>query len=668
DSNKRDAKVRLIFATTYNPEEVLLKTLLRRIPIIINLPCIFERTIFEKEEFVIQFLKQESERIGKDILLSDRLLQLLINYDYSGNVHELKNFISITCANALHSNSNKNSLELYVYHLPENIISSVKVMDKNNYKDNSLINVNNIKASPRSYKITEFYNELLKVSLEYIDQNEKLDQYLNTIFNVIKRYFDYIVYEKNYSDYKLKSIEQILSQISNHCIDKYNILLPGNFNFVIARNIYSKMTNGSYINRWEHDHFLEFETLLKKMNRYFKDEMIISKEILEKINNLLDVPVSKIDELLILYIIKYFNRKVQVNKTRGIIICHGYSTASSIADVANRLIGNLIFDAIDMPLECNFEEVVVALKKTIILNQHYEEIIILVDIGSLESIGDTLSDIPNINIGVINNVSTGIAIDVGMMIKQDVSMINILNKVTQEAKIDFKAVINQTKEKAIVFTSENNIEVTNKIIALFEDSLPNSLNIHLVSVDYLELLENGKNCEIFNSYDVVFICGTLNPNISDKEYIALEDVISFNKGLKLKQLLFKNDDESTFELFRQNIIKNFSMQNLVEFLTILNVDKVLSLVQESIFILQDKLKVKFTVKTEIGLQMHICCLVERLVTKTPIALYSELDSFEKNHKEFINYVKLSFSNIVEHYRVDLPVSEIAWIHDYVSNN
>ncbi|WMJ89138.1 sigma 54-interacting transcriptional regulator [Anaerocolumna sp. MB42-C2] len=667
DSHKREAKVRLIFATTYNPEEVLLKTLLRRIPVIINLPSLFERTIFEKEELVIRFLKQESNRIGMEILLSNKLLQLLLDYDYSGNVRELKNCISITCANALHSH-NKESLELYVYHLPENIISSVKDVDKSYYKDNSLINVNNIKVSPRAYKITEFYNELLKVSLEYIDHNDEIDLYLNTIFNVIKRYFDYIVYEKNYSDLKLKSIEKILSQISNSLIDKYNIILPGNFNFVIARNIYSKVTNGSYINGWEQEHFMEFETLLININRYFKDEMMISEEFLNKINNLLDVPVSKIDELLILFLIKYYNRKIQVKKIRGIIICHGYSTASSIADVANRLIGNLIFDAIDMPLESNFEEVVLALKKNIILNQHFDEIIILVDIGSLESIGDRLSDIPNINIGVINHVSTGIAIETGMLIKQNMSMINILNKVTHGVKIDYKAVIKQSKKKAIVFTSENNIDVTNKIIELFEDSLPNSLSIHLVSIDYFELLTHGKNCEIFNTYDVVFICGTLNPNISDVEFIALEDVISFNKGIKLKQLLFENVNETTFERFRQNIIKNFSMQNLVEFLTILNVDKVLSLVQDSILILQDKLHIKFTGKIEIGLQMHICCLVERLVTKTPVAVYSELDSFEQNQKEFINYVKESFSNIEEHYRIDLPVSEIAWIYDYVYNN
>ena len=31
--------------------------------------------------------------------------------------------------------------------------------------------------------------------------------------------------------------------------------------------------------------------------------------------------------------------------------CHGYSTASSIAEAANRMLNSYIFDAIDMPLD-----------------------------------------------------------------------------------------------------------------------------------------------------------------------------------------------------------------------------------------------------------------------------------------------------------------------------
>lgn len=43
---------------------------------------------------------------------------------------------------------------------------------------------------------------------------------------------------------------------------------------------------------------------------------------------------------------------------------------------------------------------------------HLKNIILLVDMGSLEEIGDVISD--TMNVGVINNISTSLALNVGM--------------------------------------------------------------------------------------------------------------------------------------------------------------------------------------------------------------------------------------------------------------
>ena len=42
----------------------------------------------------------------------------------------------------------------------------------------------------------------------------------------------------------------------------------------------------------------------------------------------------------------------------GLILCHGYSTASSIADTANHLLGEHIFDGIDMELKISIDKIV----------------------------------------------------------------------------------------------------------------------------------------------------------------------------------------------------------------------------------------------------------------------------------------------------------------------
>lgn len=52
----------------------------------------------------------------------------------------------------------------------------------------------------------------------------------------------------------------------------------------------------------------------------------------------------------------------------------------------------------------------------------------LVDMGSLEHLGDELEDLSNVNIGIINNISTGLAINIGYKILSNFSIDLILKK------------------------------------------------------------------------------------------------------------------------------------------------------------------------------------------------------------------------------------------------
>ena len=53
--------------------------------------------------------------------------------------------------------------------------------------------------------------------------------------------------------------------------------------------------------------------------------------------------------IMMIILNKYMNHD-SLNQTLAIILAHGYSTASSIAESANKLLDTYVFDAIDMPL------------------------------------------------------------------------------------------------------------------------------------------------------------------------------------------------------------------------------------------------------------------------------------------------------------------------------
>ena len=120
-----------------------------------------------------------------------------------------------------------------------------------------------------------------------------------------------------------------------------------------------------------------------------------------------------------------------------------------------------------------------------------------------------------------------------------------------------------------------------------------------------------------------------------------------------------------FEMFRKNLLNVFSLQNVVEALTILNADKVLTQVDAMLDELQILMKRKFMEKTIVGLNIHICCLIERLVKKEEISTHLALDRFEEEHEDFVKMVRKSFSQIEKQYNIELVLSEIAYIYDYI---
>lgn len=116
--------------------------------------------------------------------------------------------------------------------------------------------------------------------------------------------------------------------------------------------------NVHHIVNWTVQHENEIEQLQQFLKLKFHQEYIISTEIYgylkDNVNNSFD---SLVQCVIMICIAKYTKHDAN-DLTVAIILAHGYSTASSIADSANRLLDNYIFDAIDMPLEIDSIQIV----------------------------------------------------------------------------------------------------------------------------------------------------------------------------------------------------------------------------------------------------------------------------------------------------------------------
>lgn len=83
-------------------------------------------------------------------------------------------------------------------------------------------------------------------------------------------------------------------------------------------------------------------------------------------------------------------------------MAHGYSTASSIAESANKLLDTYVFDAIDMPLNVDSTTIINKINNYLSYMGKIKHLYLLVDMGSLEEIYQGIQ-IKNVDIAMINN-------------------------------------------------------------------------------------------------------------------------------------------------------------------------------------------------------------------------------------------------------------------------
>lgn len=319
-----------------------------------------------------------------------------------------------------------------------------------------------------------------------------------------------------------------------------------------------------------------------------------------------------------------------------------------------------------MPLTMQMPEVAEKVKKLMNVKRNVRNLVLMVDMGSLEHLGENLDSLYNINIGIVNNISTGLAINIGQKILANVSLEHIMKESCNEHLINYKIIINTKRDKAVLFTSENGNIINERLVDLFKKSLPRKTGIHIIPYDYKTLLDEGDKSFIFNSHEILFICGTLNPNVTSVPFIGLDSFLNTSELSKIASILYSYMNKTELIQFQENLLLNFSMQNVVGYLTILDAQNVIKTVNTALAVLQKKLHIKMDFSTSIGLIIHISCMIERLVTHTAVEAEIDFKDINDNQKHYLSIILESLKSISYTYGVKIPMNEALYIYDYIN--
>ena len=654
------SQVRLIVATTEEPDKVLLRTLLRRIPMIIEIPSLENRGLQEKIEILHHIFNLEQNRLKIKIKMSSQVYNLLISSKYEGNIGGLKSVIQSCCINSLFQINSLNEMEITLRNLPENFLKKVRIEKIVTNHTEEFIYVDDL------VKVTGVNNRIIKlcegIICEYTEKDHQ--QFYDRVSKKIFEYLDDSLIDGNIqskSDFYNDGICHILRLVNTH----YHLELSNNNILAMSRLFIDFMHNAQIITEWSRDKEDNISEILEKLKNDNLRLNSISVEIINYLENYLDMKLSKLELIMLLLFLQIYSVTNTIERRSAVILAHGFSTASSIASAANQFLGKYIFDSIDVPLNVDSTTVIKQLNSYISKLNNIEELILLVDMGSLESIYTGLN-LRNAKIGIINQVTTSIALEIGSSLLRDETLEVIFDRVANQGTIKYRIENNLPKTPLILCSCMSGMGAAERLREVILRSLPGNSIIKVKSYNYYDLLKNIMNDVLFEDDKVICVVGTMNPNIKGLNFIAIEDLVINTESQNFDEYFKDYLSPEDLDVFKKNILKNFSLSNIMNSLTILNPNKLLEYVTEALEQLQNRMKVQLSNKICLGLYMHVCCLIERLILHQDIETYPNIEGFVAKQNAFISNVKDSFKEIEYYYKVQIPTEEIGYIFDYIN--
>ncbi len=675
DSETRKSDVLIISATTEDPNSALLNTFTRRIPIVINIPSLKDRTLDERLFLIKNFFKHESIRINKDIYASLNSLRALLSYDCPNNIGQLKSDVQLLCAKAYSEflTNVKKDVRIHSKMLPPYIKEGL-------YKE-------------KEHRV--LWNKLMSEEIEFFrfngtneDTNTIFNNSDNTIYDFIENKLEKLksldisnidienILEKDIAKHFNKNNSEIPKEINRQnlltiidestlgCLDEIITHITKRLPIIFDNNLYTAFALhiNTLINRIKSDKII-INTNLNKIKELYPAEFAIALEVKELIENHISksIPIDEAGYLTLFLIPDNTFNDVSQDKVKVILIAHGESTATSMADVAGKLLGEDYVIPINAPVDIAPSKVLENLKICIQDNPTSAGYLLLVDMGSLTTFADVIKKEFNVDIKVISLVSTLHVLEATRKALIGSSLDDIYNDVLMvNSYVEIHKNINNVSEnqdKILIITACLTGE--GAAIAIKNFLLSNlRLNSDYFEIVCLNCLDKNyfkqKIINLQKHNEILFIVSSFPVNSPIKQYAMYE---VFNMDV-LKELQAAIDSKNTMlnlpKIIKENIYNIDGAELFKDVTNLLNT-------------LQEKLSIKLSDENTVGIILHLSFVVGRLRNDDNPAVYPNKDVFIKENINLYNIVRdnLNFINIK--YNINIIDDEVCYLMNLLLN-
>lgn len=676
-NNSYKVNARFICATTENINSSFLRTFIRRIPVQVMIPSLSDRSREERESLILNFYYAEAKKIDCDINLNRQVIDFLSSKLFANNVGQLKNAVTLSIANALTKQKNDQlALDVKLANLPQNVFNSTSSYDgKTAISCNDILSISPTHApltSPKTKSENDdslIYSSVIRCIYSYREGLDH-DKLKKSVVSEIGSLCDRLVYQKkiNRGGIPLSFFKEILDFEIPKLESDFGLKLLGNSIIIFTHYFFNRQHESQRFSK-KNDKILQ--NLVRKFEPQEDNVVKFVDKLLQVVSLKLDMKTSNTDLFFVYMYLASIKYEAHRRPIRALVLAHGYSTASSIADVVNKMFGEQIFDALDMAVDVSAKQIGSELTDYIKSYTIEEGLLLLVDMGSLEGITKFIDKEVEFPIGIINNVSTQMALDVANQIQRKQSLEDILHNINKIKQPKMKILYPQENKKNLIVAScVTGIGTAERIKSLLDESIPSHYNLIINAYEFSRISEGSFLKNLKSVYNVLAIIGTTNPFVKDVPYISLEDLISGKKIDFLGDILKDKDATLDVEQLNHNLMRNFSLERVLNSVTILDVHTVMENVDTFLTSYESLSGQKLSNPVRMAIYVHVSCLIERLIRNTPIETYKFVENNEKDIRQTESFKNIhqAFSVIEKMYSVSIPETEIGYIYDIVTQN
>lgn len=667
--NERKANVLIICATTENPDSTLLHTFNRRIPMVITLPPLKNRTREERFLLIQRFFTEESKRIGKDIHVSSNSMRCFLFYPCPNNIGQLKADIQLACAKAYadYITGKKSAIQIYStelnWYIREGLFIEKKTKHGIKLFDEAYIFSSTEGLMTQSHtssisiyeQIDQKYNELKSRGLDYEELALLME---NDIHNYFTAYLQ-TINKKMSKEHLLKIVAPEIIMISERIMMLAETTLKRNLdeNMITGlclhiQALLQRIKSGKPI----------YHPNIHTIRSTYKHQFNLATECIKWIEDEfnIDIPFDEIAFFTMFFVID--NKSRDTDFTKVIVLAHGNGIAKEMASVTNHLLNADMATGIDMPLHEDPKEFLDRVREYVSSSEQPAGILLLIDMGSLAFIGEMIEKEFHIPVRVISMVSTAHVLEASRKAQIGYGLEELYHDVKNLTTFYVQTKNEHNGEKPMLKSVILTACLTGEGSAIaIKSMLENYLHYDQEIVDIIPI-------SIFDRHELQSMLHKISRERNILCIVCNFDIEAPFLTFHLKDVLSMTATKTIQELITIEEAYIRMADTLEETLNITDGSHLVNSIRIALQGLQNEANKFVNIDSLMGIVLHISCMVDRLQQRLPLANFTNKEEHITMNYRLYMKTKQCLASLESHYQINIPDDEICYIMDIFLKN